>query len=481
MKKNKSPFAVIDIGSSSVRLVIFDSVSYSANTIFNEKVVMNLGKIICSNRSFSKEMIEELIIVLKRFFEISKNIKKKNIIVFGSAAVRTAKNKQILVNLILKKFGIRLKVLSEKEEGLLAAKGLFFSRNIVNGLVGDFGGGSLELVKVKKRDQSEFLGSSNLGHVVLQGLGQPDGVIISNFIDKNLKKIESKNFKNFYAIGGSFRALAKVHMHIESDEIKIIQDYSVNAENFIHSIRKVIFKEGTINENFLKKISKSRCQIIPYSLVILEKIVKKFKIKNIYFTNTGIREGILYKNISEKESDPFFSQVKKISNLAKTRDVKKIFDWVKSFDGNIKLCDRIVKAACWLMNIGANIHPEHRRVFALEEILYYPFNHLERKDRYLLSLILYFRYSNSIKDKFVTTYTNKVSPRELESCKVLGQLLRIVHHLTGRLNYKVLKLCKISMTKKNKVSLKINKDPHLVFSQSLNRGIENISNIYKNN
>ena len=133
------------------------------------------------------------------------------------------------------------------------------------------------------------------------------------------------------------------------------------------------------------------------------------------------------------------------------------------------------------MNIGANIHPEHRRVFALEEILYYPFNHLERKDRYLLSLILYFRYSNSIKDKFVTTYTNKVSPRELESCKVLGQLLRIVHHLTGRLNYKVLKLCKISMTKKNKVSLKINKDPHLVFSQSLNRGVENISNIYKNN
>ena len=72
MKKNKSPFAVIDIGSSSVRLVIFDSVSHSANTIFNEKVVMNLGKIICSNRSFSKEMIEELIIVLKR---VIKNLK----------------------------------------------------------------------------------------------------------------------------------------------------------------------------------------------------------------------------------------------------------------------------------------------------------------------------------------------------------------------------------------------------------------------
>ena len=102
-------------------------------------------------------------------------------------------------------------------------------------------------------------------------------------------------------------------------------------------------------------------------------------------------------------------------------------------------------SSCWFTNIADSIHPEHRRVFALERVLYYPFYHLKRSDKYLLSLILYFRYSNNLKDKIADSVSTKVPYQEVLKAKIIGQLLRIAHHITGRLNYSNLKSLKLKL------------------------------------
>lgn len=140
---------------------------------------------------------------------------------------------------------------------------------------------------------------------------------------------------------------------------------------------------------------------------------------------------------------------------------------------------RIIKAACWLTNISASVHPEYRRVFALERILYNQFYHIKREERYILSLILYFRYSNSIKDKFVSSYSKKISSRKLSNCRILGQLLRIFHHISGRLNYSQLNKIEIKINKKNKMELIHSDKKVLISGQSIERGIRNINEALK--
>ena len=457
MKKKNKLLAVIDIGSSSIRLVIFEKISFSAQIIFNEKNTLNLGSMINSGDFIEEKKALELLSLLKRFISLCKNLKKENIHIFASAAFRIAKNKYEIKTFLEKNLGVSIKIISEEEEGILSAKGVLFSHRNPIGLVGDFGGGSFELTDINELKRIKFIKSLSVGHLVLRNLGRSTDAKVLKYIKNSFKNLSLGSNQNFYAVGGSFRALAKAHMSIKNQDLKTIQDYQVDAKIFLSEIKDKIFvKSGEVNKIFLNEISKSRAEIIPYSILVLENLIKK------------------------KNDDPFILNVKNIAKDTMCKDdVKNILKLLDSSNIPFAINKRIIKAACWLTNISASVHPEYRRVFALERILYNQFYHIEREERYILSLILYFRYSNSIKDKFVSSYSKKMSSSKLSNCKILGQLLRIFHHISGRLNYRQLNNIEIKVNKKNKMELIHSDKKVLISGQSIERGIRNINEVLK--
>ena len=130
MKKNKiveninnetldinRPFAIIDIGSFSLRLVIYDSISVASRTLFNEKVISNLGKVIIKKNYIDKESTQFLIDILERFFSILKSVEIEEPVILATAAIRNASNREEFKKLVHKLFGIKMKILDEREEG----------------------------------------------------------------------------------------------------------------------------------------------------------------------------------------------------------------------------------------------------------------------------------------------------------------------------------------------------------------------------
>ena len=154
-----NPLSIIDIGSFSIRLVVYDSISVASRTLFNEKVILNLGAVVKRKGKIDKKSEDLLLGILERFISISKSVKIENLVILATSAIRNAKNKNYIVNKVFSKFGLKIKVLSGKEEGILSAFGTFYSHKNVNGIVGDLGGGSLELTQMEGLKKVNFIDS----------------------------------------------------------------------------------------------------------------------------------------------------------------------------------------------------------------------------------------------------------------------------------------------------------------------------------
>ncbi|MAH78607.1 MAG: hypothetical protein CMP41_01605 [Rickettsiales bacterium] len=479
--KNK-PFSLIDIGSFSIRLVIYDSLSLASRTLFNEKVICNLGKVVSKKGKLGNSDIDNVINVLERFTSIANSVSNEKIIILATAAVRIADNRDYFLRCIFNKFKIKVTLLSEKEEGELAALGVIYSHKNVEGIVGDLGGGSLELTEVVGGENINFINSLKIGHTFLNQKGIYFDKTVYKFIKENLNKNKIKECEKFYAVGGSFRALAKLHMYLTEKNIKIIQDYVIPAKDIDKVIKKAVFYENKFNPEILNKITKSRRESLPYALNVLEKLIEFYSFKEIHFSSSGIREGFILQQLKIKERvinnlknerNTFIFQIQRLANKTISSNmVKHLYSWILQCSDFLEFNNQLLLSACWISNIAWDVHPEHRRLYAMERILWYPFYGITRTERIELSIIMYFRHSNALKDDLIEKYYNTVDKNVRMRCKFIGQILRLAHHITGSVSEKNLGLCKIKK-KKDVLKLIILEKSSLFQSQAISRGLKN--------
>ena len=152
-----------------------------------------------------------------------------------------------------------------------------------------------------------------------------------------------------------------------------------------------------------------------------------------------------------------------------------LFKWLEEVSGTFNINDDILMSACWISNIAWDVHPEHRRMYGMERILWYPFYGISRKERIELAFIMYFRHSNGIKDKYVKQFYNQIDDDKKNLCKFIGQCLRLAHHITGGVSIKNLNFCNLKF-KKGSLKL-IVKDRHSIFyGEAIPRGLKNAAN-----
>src|ERR1700691_1100207 len=235
------PIAVIDIGSNSVRLVVYEGLTRSPTELFNEKALCGLGREVQTTRLLAADAVQHALSTLRRFRALCDTMGVKKTFAIATAACRDAKNGRAFIKLAERTIGANIDVLSGAQEAELTALGVISGVHRADGVVGDLGGGSLELVEVR-------------GTRVRQGLTRPlGGLALADISAKSLKKAEKFVKKTlsglpalkgcegrtFYAVGGTWRALARLHMWQTGYPLHVMHGYAIAAEDALEFARLV--------------------------------------------------------------------------------------------------------------------------------------------------------------------------------------------------------------------------------------------------
>ncbi|HTV37414.1 MAG TPA: exopolyphosphatase, partial [Xanthobacteraceae bacterium] len=172
------PVAVVDIGSNSVRLVVYEGLTRSPTPLFNEKALCGLGREVQSTGLLAADAVEQALSALKRYRALCTTMGAKKIFAVATAACRDAKNGSAFVKLAERTIGAEIDVLSGTREAELTALGVISGVHRADGVVGDLGGGSLELVDVH---------GTRARHGLTRPLG---GLALADISAKSLKKAE---------------------------------------------------------------------------------------------------------------------------------------------------------------------------------------------------------------------------------------------------------------------------------------------------
>lgn len=222
---------VIDIGSNSVRLVIFDGAARSPAYFFNEKVLCALGDNLGPNGDLNDINKQRALSAIKRFVMLAKSM-NSSLRAIATAAIRNAPNGQDFCSKICTETGLKVIIATGEEEARLSAEGVLLGWPDSDGIVCDLGGASMELAEISNGIVGAAT-SSPLGPLILDRLFT-DPIIKRNYIKSKLielRKLFKKNYKSIYLVGGSWRTIARLQMEISDYPLKVLHEYQINISD----------------------------------------------------------------------------------------------------------------------------------------------------------------------------------------------------------------------------------------------------------
>ena len=320
--------------------------------------------------------------------------------VLATAAVRDAEDGADFIRKIERNLRIRANTLSGVEEGRLSAFGVIAGTPDANGLMGDLGGGSVELVPISG-GQIGPSASLPIGPLRLADIAD-DEKALRDTIDRhldNLPWLDGRSFSAFYAVGGAWRALARIHMEQDGYPLHVIQQYTLSrgkAEDFLeivaHQSRKSLDK--------IPAVSRKRLETVPFAARMLHRLLRRTQPKRLIFSAYGLREGHLYSLLDEREQqeDPLLAGAAAMAQSHRRFGAEgdELFAWTQPLYPNEDAEHRRLRhAASLLSDIAWAEHPDYRAEQALRTTLFMPLPGIDHKDRAFLAATLHARYGGA--------------------------------------------------------------------------------------
>lgn len=426
---------IIDIGSNSIRLVVYNAANRSPVPIYNEKVLCALGKGLANSGVLNPEGVAMGKVALRRFIAMARNMGIATLHVMATAAVRDAKDGKDFTNWVEKIYNVKVDVISGEEEAKLGAFAVCSSIYRPKGITADLGGGSLELVRV---DDGKIGGHTSLplGSLRMIDESKGDRDKLRKLIDKRFSEInwlDDEKTPSVYAIGGSFRAIAKIYMVLNDYPLEILHEYTVDAKNFMIFIKDIL----AMSNDKLEKLPASSSKRVPAlagAALVLEKLISVSKAQQVVFSASGIREGYVYEKLplAQRSEDGLLSSCRDFStrNGRSCNYSQELFDWMQPLITNEnERMTRIRHAFCLLSDIAIHIHPEYRANWAFQRIIFSAFTSITHTERVILALALYHRYQFKLKEDFAVL--KLISPAEKMWARMVGTSANLAYHLSG--------------------------------------------------
>jgi len=397
-----APVSVVDIGSNSIRLVVYEGMSRSPTVLFNEKVLCGLGKGVALTGKMDEDSVARALAALHRFKALSDQARAATMYVLATAAAREASNGPDFIHqaeTILKR---KVRVLSGEEEAKFASLGIISGFYNPDGIAGDLGGGSLELIDIKGKEFGKGI-TLPLGGLRLSEYAGGSLSKAQTFARKQLKtaKLLSKGEgRTFYAVGGTWRNIAKLHMEITHYPLHMMQGYEVSFEGMMQFLDQVVTARDS-REPALQAVSKHRRSLLPFGAVAMKEVLSAMKPSLISFSAQGVREGYLYSLLSEAErrADPLLAAAGELAILRarSPEHARELAEWTGRMMPLFGIQEteeesRYRQAACLLADISWRAHPDYRGLQALNVIAHSSFVGISHPGRAFIALSNYYRF-----------------------------------------------------------------------------------------
>src|ERR1700758_194403 len=432
------PIAVIDIGSNSVRLVVYEGLTRSPTEIFNEKALCGLGREVQSTKLLAADAVQHALATLKRFRALCQTMGVKKTLAFATAACRDAKNGPAFIKLAEATIGTEIDVLSGAREAELTALGVVSGLHLPDGVVGDLGGGSLELVDVHNTHARHGL-TRPLGGLALADISAKSLKKAEKFVKKSLSGLpvlKSCEDRNFYAVGGTWRSLARLHMWQTGYPLHVMHGYAIPADE-AQEFARLVHRVDVDTLANIEVVNSARRPLLPYAALVLEYILRVGSPRQVVFSALGIREGLLFSLLKnkEKEKDALIEAAQHLNQLRSRspRHGEELIAWTDKFMATSGLDEtaeerRLRHAACLLADIGWRAHPDYRGEQSLNIIAHGGFSGIDHQGRAYLALAVFFRHVGLVMDDELSPRLRElVSTRMLARARVLGAALRLAY------------------------------------------------------
>lgn len=434
----EKPVAVIDIGSNSVRLVVFEAAKRNPIPLFNEKVLCGLGRALATTGRLNEEGVERALRALRRFRAIADQLGVASMDVIATAAAREAENGPDFVMRAKELLQVDINVISGKQEAHLAAAGVISGFHGASGMAADLGGGSLEIIGINKKRGAVGGVTLPLGGLRLIDLSGGDLKKARKIVDAELDKVDwldKGKGKPFYAVGGTWRAFARLHMAQTQYPLSVMHAYKIPVGEALTFARVIDHLSPTSLEK-IDPLPKARRETVPYGTLVLERLLKRIRPSEFIVSAFGVREGLLYTTLPEEEQkrDPLIVAAEELAML-RSRSVEnawELCDWTDDLFGRggpkeSKEERRLRHAACLLSDIGWRTHPEYRGPQSLNVVSQASFAGLDHPGRAFLALSVYYRNEGLIGPDESPRIMQLVDEHTLSRARIMAAAIRTAH------------------------------------------------------
>ncbi|WP_455480254.1 exopolyphosphatase [Bartonella sp. B12(2025)] len=435
--KGCKPVAVIDIGSNSVRLVIYEALVRSPTVLFNEKVLCGLGQGVAKTGFLEEKSMKMALQTLKRFRALCRQIGADEVYTLATAAAREAKNGLAFIQNAENILQNKIYLLSGNEEAVYSAYGVISTFYQPKGISGDLGGGSLELIDIDNFDVGKGV-TLPLGGLRLQYMSNNNIAEAAKIVNEQFRKSAAARkgvARYFYAVGGTWRNLAKLHMATKHYQLPVMHGYEVDAfemEGFL----RLVASGNVDNMKGISAVSRNRRQLLSYGAIVLIELIQCMGFEKIIFSGAGVREGFLYSRLLQeiRTSDPLIAACMEMAILRarSPKQAEELIDFTSNAFEVFGISEtenecRYRKAACLLADIGWRIHPDYRGNEAANQIALGSYPGISHQGRIYAALAVFFRNTSLQIDEEPLPIFQLATKDIIKKARILGEVMRIAN------------------------------------------------------
>jgi exopolyphosphatase / guanosine-5'-triphosphate,3'-diphosphate pyrophosphatase len=426
-----------------VRLVVYDSMARSLTSVFNEKTLCGLGREVQSTGLLAPDAVAKALTSLRRFRALCRIQKVGRVYAIATAACRDASNGPDFIAKAERICGVRIEILSGPREAKLSALGVISGVHDPDGIVGDLGGGSLELIDVRGNRVRSGV-TLPLGSLALQDLSHKSLKRAERIVRNELSgvaQLKAGRGRTFYAVGGTWRALARIHIIQSGYPLKVMHGYSIpaaDALDFAQRLRRLAAANMLAN---IEAVADARRPLLTYAALVLEYIIRVARPKTIVFSTFGVREGLFYEMLppAERAKDGLICAAQSLNELLSrsARHAEELIDWTDRLTRVAKLREtdedrRLRHAACLLSDIGWRVHPDHRGEETLSLITNGNFGSISHQGRAFVALSVFYRYAGLNEQNEPPEFIRELVPPAMdERARLLGAAFRVAHLISA--------------------------------------------------
>ncbi len=434
--RSDGPFAVVDIGSNSVRMVIYHALSRAPLVLFNEKALCGLARDLDRTGVLHTDGIDQALATLARFRRILRACGVEELEALATAAVRTARDGGDFLRDAEAVLGHPISLLSGREEAASCALGVLGGIADADGVVVDLGGGSIEFADLGPSGMIEPLCSLPIGSLLLvEALreGRFEQRILAP-LQGCRKLAASARGRSLYLVGGTWRSLARIHLMLRNRPLRLVHGYRIDRSELLRFLAR-LRRMGRGQLENLPGVARKRLEVVPAAALMLREIVRIVDAERVEFAATGVREGRLFHRLEPevRALDPLLVGADELAwHDARHGDFgAALFAWLGDLiPPLVDVPERIVKAACTVSDVGWREHPDTRARETFHRLVQYPFLGISHPQRVFLAYAVFRRYGGR-REESVSAHLEYLDRDARKAARGLGEAMRLAHRMSG--------------------------------------------------